>query len=332
MKQTLKSIIEGIDHAVRSVHVDLGGDASTTTMIAGTGRSGTAWAVNIANYDNAARYLFEPFNPYEVPVCARFRYRQYLRPDDVDPAYVEPARAVITGRVRNPWVDRFNRRLVSRRRIIKEIRANLMLKWLKNRFPEMKLVLMLRHPCADANSRLRLGWRSHVDELLGQPDLVADHLLPFRSVIRSAGSPFEEYVVFWCIENYVALRQLNRADVHLIFYEELCARPREAVERLFAFLGRPVTPAVFRRLAQPSELSREESAVMSGASLLDDWRAQVSPEVVARAMRILASFGLDAIYSAETSMPDVEAAVAMLGGAHASGARGNREESTTSRC
>jgi hypothetical protein len=333
MKETLKSIAAGIDHAIRRVHFDVNPDPRATTFVAGTGRSGTAWAANIANYDQSARYMFEPFNPYKVPICAGFRYRQYLRPDDVDPRYVDPACAIVTGRVKNDWIDQFNRRVVSRSRVIKEIRANLLLKWLKCRFPDIRLVLMLRHPCADANSRLHLGWQSHLDEMLGQPDLIEDHLAPFAAAMLAAETQFEKHVFLWCVENYVALRQLSRDDAHLIFYENLCEHPKREVEALFAFLGRKVTPDVFYRLAQPSELSREESAIVQGGSLVDSWRRQVSPEMIAAAMRILALFGLDAIYSAESSMPDVEAAVSMLAGKAPSPVGSKTEErSTTTTC
>ncbi len=312
MKSTLRTIAAGVNHAVRRVHFDTNPDVRSTTLVAGTGRSGTAWAANIANYDNSSRLMFEPFNPYKVDLCAMFRYRQYLRPGNDDDRYVEPARRILTGRVSGGWIDQFNRAFVSRSRIIKEIRANLMLKWMKRHFPEIRLVLMMRHPCADANSRLRLGWQSHLDELLAQDDLVADHLAPFVEAMRAAATQFERHVFLWCVENYVPLRQLEEGDVHLVFYENLCETPKREVERLFAYLEKPVEPAVFRRLAQPSELSREESAVMSGGSLVDGWRRQVEPQQARRAIEILALFGLDGIYSLDTSMPDVNSALALL--------------------
>jgi hypothetical protein len=313
MRETLRSIAAGVNHAVRRVHFDLNPDLRATTFVAGTGRSGTAWAANIANYDNSARYMFEPFNPYKVQLCAGFRYRQYLRPSNAEQRYLDPARQILTGRVRSGWIDQFNRRIVSRKRVIKEIRANLMLKWMKTHFADIRLVLMMRHPCADANSRLHLGWQSHLDELLAQDDLVVDHLAPFLADVKSARTEFEKHVFLWCIENYVALRQLSRDDAHLVFYENLCEQPKREVERLFAFLDKPVEPAVFRRLAQPSELSREESAVVRGGSLVDSWRQYVEPDQAKRAIEILALFGLDRIYSLDSSMPNVDRAVAMLG-------------------
>ena len=322
MRSTLRTIAAGLNHALRRVHFDLDPNISATTFVAGTGRSGTAWVANIVNYDHSARYVFEPFNPFKVPECAGFRYRQYLRPTENAEKYVGPARIILSGRITNDWIDQFNRAFVSRRRVVKEIRANLMLKWLKEKFPGIRLIMMFRHPCADANSRLRLGWQSHIDELLAQDDLVADHLAPFAADMRAARTPFEQHVFLWCAENYVPLRQLEAGDATFMFYENLCSNPQREVERLFAFLGRDVRPEIYTRLAQPSELAREESAVNSGGDLIEGWRTQVEPRQAERAIDILRLFGLHMIYSLDSSMPDVNAATALVGARQAAASVG----------
>ena len=322
MRSTVRTIAAGLNHTLRRVHFDLNPSIGATTFVAGTGRSGTAWVANIVNYDHRARYVFEPFNPFKVPECAGFRYRQYLRPTETAERYVGPARLILSGRITNDWIDQFNRAIFSRRRVVKEIRANLMLKWLKERFPGLRLIMMFRHPCADANSRLRLGWQSHLDELLAQDDLVADHLAPFVADIRAARTPFEQHVFLWCVENYVPLRQLDEGDAAFVFYENLCASPQREVERLFDFLGREVKPDVYGRLAQPSELTREESAINRGDDLIEGWRKHVSEQQAERAIDILRLFGLDSIYSLDTSMPDVNAPHAFVGARHAAASVG----------
>lgn len=322
MSSTLRTIAAGLDHALRRVHFDLNPSIDATTFVAGTGRSGTAWVANIVNYDHRARYVFEPFNPFKVPECAGFRYRQYLRPTETAEKYVGPARIILSGRITNDWIDQFNRALVSRRRVVKEIRANLMLKWLKERFPGIRLIMMFRHPCADAISRLRLGWQSHLEDLLAQDDLVTDHLAPFVAEMRAARSPFEQHVFLWCAENFVPLRQLAPGDAAFVFYENLCADPAREVEKLFGFLGREAKAEIYGRLAQPSELTREESAVKSGGDLIEGWRKDVDPSQAERAIDILRLFGLDTIYSLDTSMPDAGAALAMVGPRHAAASAG----------
>ena len=53
------------------------------------------------------------------------------------------------------------------------------------------------------------------------------------------------------------------------------------------------------------------SKIISGGSLLDKWRRNITDDQVTRACEILSLFGLDRIYGAE-SLPDVDAARAML--------------------
>src|SRR5437870_3848637 len=83
------------------VYVDRGGGPEDTFFMAGTGRSGTTWIAEVLNHDHAYRYLHEPFRPGRVRATKPFLPRQYLRPDDRDPRYVEPARAILSGRVRS---------------------------------------------------------------------------------------------------------------------------------------------------------------------------------------------------------------------------------------
>jgi hypothetical protein len=302
MKRTIKQAASSIDSVLRRVQLDLNPDPAAAVVVAGTGRSGTAWVANIVNYANEYRYLFEPFNPHKTPELSHFRYRQYLRPSDEDPAFVLPARLVLSGAVRNPWVDQFNRRLVSRRRVIPEIRANLMLKWMHERFPETPIIWLMRHPCADANSRLRLGWQTHLEEFLNQPLLLDDHVGQFREHIVNAASEFERHIYLWCVENYVPFRQLAPYDVHVAYYENFCERPKFEFDRLFKYLKRPYNRDVFSQLYHPTILSREESAIVTGSNLIDAWRTWVTPQQIERAIEILGLFGLDRLYGAD-SMP-----------------------------
>ena len=304
MKRTIKQAASSIDTVLRRVQLDLNPDPAAAVFVAGTGRSGTAWVANIINYANEYRYLFEPFNPFKTVELSHFRYRQYLRPSDEDPAYVLPARLVLSGAVRNPWVDQFNRRLVSRRRVIPEIRANLMLKWMRERFPETPIVWLMRHPCADANSRMRLGWQTHLEEVLDQPLLLEDLVGEFRDHIANAATEFDRHIFLWCVENYVPFRQLAPYDVHVAYYENFCERPKFEFDRLFRYLKRPYNRDVFSQLYHPTVLSREESAIVTGSNLIDAWRTWVTPEQIERAMEILALFGLDRLYGAD-SMPKV---------------------------
>lgn len=290
------------------LHVDLGrGDHRDSVFLAGSGRSGTTWLSEVINHGGSYRYVFEPFNPVRVSAFGHFKTKQYLRPDDGREEFLEPARLALTGGLRDPWTDRFNTRIVARRRLIKDIRANLLLAWLRASFPGMPIVLLLRHPCAVVASRLALGWRDNLDETMQQRDLVEDFLLPMEQEIRAAGDAFERHLFLWCIDNYVPLKQFGRGEIHLTFYENLLIHPERELQSLFDFLGEPLDDTVFDSLARPSPLSRKDAPLPS----VDGWRDHVGVSRLRRMGEILALFGLDRVYD-EGPMPDASGTNAMM--------------------
>jgi hypothetical protein len=220
-----------------------------------------------------------------------------LRPGNDDPQYLNPAREIISGRLHHPRVDRSNARFVCSRRIIKETRANLFLPWLQRRFPRLPLILVMRHPFAVAASRLALGWQTRLDAFLAQRDLVDDHLQPYLDIIRSASTPFEEHVANWCIDNYVPLKTLDRTNVHVAFYESLCANPNLALPALVAAARRPSSDSTHRALSTPSSTVRPDSAINTGEDAVFAWKKRVDPDAARSAMRFVRAFGLDRIYT-----------------------------------
>ena len=302
----------GLDRALGGLYVDLGrGDHTRSVFLAGTGRSGTTWLSDVVNHRRAYRYVFEPFYPAKVQAFAHFRPRQYLRPDDRREEYLAPARKVLTGTLRDPWTDRFHRAFVARRRLIKDIRANLLLGWLRANFPGLPIILLLRHPCAVVASRLALGWKDNLFETMEQRDLVEDFLLPVEGDIRAARDDFERHLFLWAIDNYVPLRQFGPGELHLVFYENLLAHPKEELRRLFAFLGEDFDDRAYRNLGRPSPLSREDATERPS---VDGWLSHVGGRRLERAVEILGLFGLDRVYG-EGAMPDPSGAYALMGGA-----------------
>jgi len=283
------------------VHVDLAnGDHRNAVFLAGSGRSGTTWVSEIINYRNEYRFIFEPFHPGKVRVCKNFRRKQYLRPDDRREEYLGPARKILTGGIRSTWTDRFNGRFAARRRLIKDIRANLLLGWMRENFPGMPMILLLRHPCAVVTSRLALGWRDNLWETMEQRELVEDFLLPVETDIRAARDAFERHVFSWCIENYVPLKQFGPGEIQLSFYENFLAHPEDEIPRLFDFLDEDFDARVYSKASRKGEKGS-----------VDAWRRCVSGSRLERTVEILALFGLDRVYG-EGAMPDPSGAHALM--------------------
>ena len=290
------------------LHVDLArGDHRRTIFLAGTGRSGTTWLGGLVNHDRSYRNVFEPFHPGRVEGFGGFRSKQYLRPGDRREEFLAPARRVLSGEARSGWTDRGGA-LLARRRLVKDVRANLLLGWMAENFPGMPIVLLLRHPVAVVSSRLALGWGDNLSETMGQEELVEDHLLPMEGEILAARDPFERHLFLWCIDNYVPLRQFPPGGLHLCFYEDLLLDPEPELRRLFASLGRDFDARVLQRLGRPSPTSRR------GAPREDPiggWRRGVTGRRLERAVEILSLFGLDRVYG-EGAMPDPSGARAMM--------------------
>ena len=281
------------------------GKLSDAVFLAGTGRSGTGWVANIINYDNRYRYMYEPFSPRVVDTVAAFTWGLYIRPDDRSEKYIEPARRLLEGKVGHyPKLDRANKRMFARKRLLKETRGNLWLKWLRVNFPEVKIVLLMRHPCAAVNSRIKRGNLVLFDQFLQQPALMADHLGPFKEAIERArdADEFDKRTYMWCINYYVPLRQFAPGDVHLAYYENFAEHPKEEVDKLFTFIGEPYDDRVFDAIKRPSEVTRPDAAIVTGRNVVSHWQQEVGPERTRRTIDILRQFGLDKIYS-EDPMP-----------------------------
>ncbi|MEZ4710306.1 MAG: sulfotransferase domain-containing protein [Caldilineaceae bacterium] len=291
-------------------------------LLAGAGRSGTTWVQELINYRQDHRVLFEPFWPEMVNFLPpQPSTHLYLRPDDPAPYFQPHAMRILRGEFYTPWTDRTNAPGVYQRRLIKDVRANLLLKWLTTQAPSLKVVLLLRHPCAVSLSQLRTGWPSNLAsqlrELTMQPALFADFLNPFVPLLEATDSAFEANVLLWAIQNYVPLKQFGlhpadlgpatgvqspQAQILPLFYERLCTDPEAELARLFDFLELPLEPEIFAVLRKPSLTAVGAPTEIAGEAMFDAWRGKVSPPQLERALAILHHFGLDQVYN-EAAMP-----------------------------
>ena len=293
--------------AIRNIQVryfiDHDPDHRKAVFVAGMGRSGTTWLAELINYRNEYRFVFEPFDPLRVALASGFLDHQYLRESDDRHAYLAPARAIVGGYVRDPFADKHNRKLFCSRRIVKEVHANLFLRWLYRHFSGMPLVLIVRNPYAVAASRLTSEEDIDLDEaFLSQQQLVDDFLHPFVDVMRACSTPFERQIVAWCVENGVPLAQFQSPELCVVSYEQLCVDPESALRSVFAHIGRPYDARVLRHIPRPSNttLSPEK---LSGdwqagpRRMIEGWRDLLSPAQIRRGDEIIAAFGLTHLYA-----------------------------------
>ena len=263
-------------------------------VVAGSGRSGTTWIHNLLCSRLAYRPIFEPLKYVRR---GRGFERQYLRRDDEASEVYGYFGDVFSGRVFHPWIYQIGRqglfhvpidwRWWSKKPIVKMIRGNLLLAWLRQRF-DVRLVFVIRHPCAVVASRRRLNWGDHLDRFLGQPLLLDDFLSEHVARLESATDPVERYALLWAVENLVPLEQLDPAEYHFCFFEDLHRSPQTELQKAFDFLDLELDRKVMAKVNKPSHTTRkkEVSGVTRG------WAAELTGGEVQTILGVAEDFGL----------------------------------------
>jgi hypothetical protein len=284
--------------ACSRLYCDWNKDIRQSVLVAGTGRSGTTWLADIIASQTHCRTMFEPFHSGRVRAFEGFHYFHYMRPRDSNDELLNYCQRVFSGDIRDSWIDRQVEHIFPRGRVIKDIRANLFLKWIQNRFPEMPLIYIIRHPCAVVLSRLELGWATDTDiaPFLVQERLVEDFLYDKVEFIREVKTDEEKHAIIWCISNLVPIRQFGCNELHTVFYEDLCLNPEEGIPRIFQSINQEFKPSVFRQLRNPSTTSIRDSAVVIGENRVARWKKTLSGKQIRDILSVVEAFGLNHLY------------------------------------
>ena len=273
-------------------------DPQQSILVAGTARSGTTWLGDLIASQIPCRVLFEPFNPQLVPEYRDFHYFQYMRPGGRNDAFHEYAHRVFTGKIRNKWINRQNERIFSRYRIIKEIRANLALKWLHENFPQVPIVFLVRHPCAVVASRMELGWATDSDirSFLLQSELLEDHLHPYMGLINKVKTDEEKHAIIWCVSNLVPLKQFLAGEVKIVHYETLVTQAERELPAIFKIIGQENSQLNIDTINRPSQTTIEISPVVTGGDKISNWKKRLTSDQIRNILQIVDSFGLGYLY------------------------------------
>ncbi len=283
-------------------------DSRKSMIVAGTGRSGTTWVAKIISSQFPCRVMFEPFYSRLVPDYAGFNYFQYMRPEDVNRELYSYCLRVFSGAIRHAWIDRMVNTLTPEFRLIKEIRANLFLRWIIRHIEGIPHLFLVRHPCAVVQSRMRLDWAtdSDIEPFLSQPALIDDHLSDKMDTIRSAKTPEQKHAVVWCISNLIPFRQFTPGELNVVFYEHLCVRPAVELARIFRIIGQEYDPSLVDALDRPAPTATRDSAVMHGNDKVAGWKLALSSQQTDDILSIVHAFGLDYLYG-DSLLPTFEA-------------------------
>ena len=204
-------------------------------FIIGSARSGTTWLAESIVENSAGRYVFEPFSQKAtVPLGGPEFDRPYLREYQSYPEIDAFLKKIVEEPFRNRWTDQNNNRFYYRARIIKAVRANMMIGRIARLFPNACIPFVIREPFATVRSQCRLKWPSPLETFLSQTELMVDRPASDHHRLKAASNMFERSVVRWCLENRIALEQVSSVgadNVRVFKYEDL----RDDIEKFKDF-------------------------------------------------------------------------------------------------
>ncbi len=263
-------------------------------------RSGSTWLAQIVASMPGTRLVYEPANVRQhlftdgeprlvsLPLCGPGDRL------DEDGAMVSKA---LDGSLRSPWMDRMNRTRWATRRVVKDVRTVAVLPWIVDAFPDVPVVLLLRHPVAVAHSILELGWVRDPDALAPSGRHGSDpefrHLLRQRALL--------EEVALWSAHHGWALSHPATSRAHVVFYEDLVEQPQVEIERLQRYL-QAYGPVWSGWTPDPDAAGRPSATSFrrkSGTSSewIDSWSGTYDAATLAEVERILGAEHLDGLYS-----------------------------------
>lgn len=287
----------GRDHFLRRLPFRIRDEAGDDVfLIAGAGRSGTTWLEELLNYKHDHRMLFEPFSVRNNPHASPLGEHPYYSPGQGQGVPIDVYRKILAGDFRNYWSDRFTPSGTYRKRMVKSIRVNLILKWLRETFPDLPIVWLIRHPIATVLSQhggfgdpMLVEWFGDREELIGR------HLDHVRDLIDPSRPLIQRRLIRWCIQHLVPLRELQPGDVCPIFYEELVLNPKQETERVLGYLGKPMDPAILEIVNKPSAMNRQGRT--TSEQRIAGWKNRLSAEELMPLIDILERFELTEIWA-----------------------------------
>ncbi len=307
-------------------------------FIAGSGRSGTTWVLDTLARANKLRPVFEPLHPRVSKMGKKFAHRA-LSSDEAHPELKRFLGDVCAGHRERLWsqyrcqghflipsiseirtyaglaglahrwgkflgeAPGFAMESARREPLVKCIWSNLMLGWL-SRQCQFRVVLIVRHPGAVAESELRNFWsaKATLDQFRDDERFHELTNGRYQSLLNRKLTAVEELAVKWLVENQWAIETAPANGVTVVCHERLKSKPDTEWKKIQTAFDLPNMPDA-EILARPSQQSApQDSDFGSGTGGLPRWQRVLTSEQTGQVQRILDQMSFD-LYSMNNAMP-----------------------------
>ncbi len=291
-------------------------------VVLGFGRSGTTWVSDIISKITGRLILFEPFHPSVTDSSRTISYSSVTDQEQsgILKHYCEN---VLNKQHKKMWLMRnhvpwplekvsegFLARLWEECQVLgfKEIRANFMIRWLKDDL-NAEIVYIMRHPCAVvASIRKRsnfweFGWPEtynlFLERTLYDTRYKTHAIHSCESLVENAQSDVEKYAIMWAITHAICMPELDDLGVPIFFYEDFYNDPFRSVRGLCDYLRYDpdhihpsyiFTPSMTSLKTLHGLCDIEQDLTRKGASFF--WEGILSGQEVDRIVEIAHAFGI----------------------------------------
>lgn len=259
-------------------------------IIFGHGRSGTTWLAQIISA-SGIELNFEPLNYSRlgiIPKISKPYNTLYLQKGDkinMEKFYDK----ALKGKIRTKWTQRGNS-VKAKRKVIKVIRANLMIDWVLDRY-DVYPIFMIRNPFAVVVSRtIRKKGENNVNGLFENKILYDLYLHKFRKY-KKLTDPMLVGTFQWCLQNYIPKVEGILDKVQIIQYEKLYENPNKVIKELAEKYEFDFNEDVKKMINSKSVTARKYSKV-EGYDPLTNWKKHVTEEQIKKMLEIIEDFDL----------------------------------------
>lgn len=272
-------------------------DIHNTIIITGAPRAGTTWLGEVMSTLPGYRMLYEPLdmNRHTEARVMNLGWRPYIAPGTDWPEAEVFLRRILTGHL----LDRSIVTQLSMMQIVtgngwvvKFVNACAILKWMTERFPTRKPIMIIRHPCAVVASQIRSGKQTFAIPMNITPSF-AEAYPEFADYMGTLKSQEEVRTAHWCMQYYPPLSLPKPHPWHLVTYERLVRQGPTELERIFDAIGIEMPVDAIEHLGVPSATTKQWSNVISGKDPLAGWKYNLTKEQIRQILGVVSAFGLE---------------------------------------
>ena len=286
-----------------------------------TRRSGSTLLRNMIYSQPGFNYIDQPldvlhFNPY-IKCLPCTELNQYICLNESEHTKIRKYLDKLLSRefiIRSQW-QLFNKNYhwTWDRYVLKILTANAEIEWFNCAYKnKIKIVYLTRHPIPAALSAVNLNWGLTVAAYLNNEKFIRKYLskdcLDIALNIMRNGTELEKFVLNWCLENLVPLRNWKSNNwMTTVSYERIVSDPRYSVQRICQSLGLDDPDRMIEMVMKPSrtstKISRKRILSNEPLKIISAWRKLVNASDLESVDRILKEFRLH-LYSAHDLFPD----------------------------